>query len=475
MASTTPTWSAATLPRDDDDDDLEEEEEEEGLRRRGPFRRRRREEDEKDADEAFLRRGAVLVESEASNGGSSSRLEEEESVPVSHAVSSFVPLDNDANDNLARAPLGRAATCVAVDPSGARFVVGTAGGVLKLHDFGGMDKRGVRPFREIDTEDEGRHGVVALSFSPNNGGDRFLACTASAQPQIFDREGTSLLKFNRGDPYVRDPTRTTGHTTTVTGGEWQPREAYRVATCGVDGSVRLWDLCGKTGLRDWLFSETAIRVKDAKSRKAAATALAFSPDGRSIACGANDGSLQFWGLKGRAHAYHRPDAVQRDAHAVGSDASGAVLSSVVFSPTGDYLASRSDDGFARLWDVRKMTSLQKTKKNHALVAEFSLEATDRAQATANLAFSPNGNLLAAGNDDGAVLFFDVKKKKPRPHHHPPHTQPTSASPSSTGTGRTTRRKEEKTTTTTRSPRLFRRKKNKESGQPVCRRSCGIRG
>ena len=314
-----------------------------------------------------------------------------EAVPVTHVLSSSSGGGDERRE-------GRAATCVDVDPSGGRFVVGTSGGVLKMYDFGGMDQR-MEPFRQVDADAQGgRHGVVAISFAGSTSGDRFLCCTASAQPQIFDRDGTSLLTFQRGDPYVTDPTRTTGHTTTVTGGAWQPRAAYRVGTCGVDGSVRLWDLCGKTGLRDWLFCETSIRVKDARARKAAATAMSFAPDGRSLVCAANDGSLQFWHLK--AGSYHRPDAVQRDAHRPGTDASGCVVSSVIFSPTGNYVASRSDDGFAKLWDIRRLG-----KKG--AVAEFPLQATHRNQATANLCFSPSGHLLAAGNDDGDLLFFDV--------------------------------------------------------------------
>ena len=51
-----------------------------------------------------------------------------------------------------------------------------------------------------------------------------MSGTGGAQPQIFTREGVSLLTFNRGDPYVTDMARTTGHVTIVSGGEWHPHE-----------------------------------------------------------------------------------------------------------------------------------------------------------------------------------------------------------------------------------------------------------
>ena len=52
---------------------------------------------------------------------------------------------------------------------------------------------------------------------------------------------------------------------------------------------------------------------------AGATACCYSPDGAKVACGAQDGSVQIWKLKGRAHNYLRPDGCQRDAHARGTD------------------------------------------------------------------------------------------------------------------------------------------------------------
>ena len=38
----------------------------------------------------------------------------------------------------------------------------------------------------------------------------------------------------------------------------------QVLTSGTDSSLRVWDLCGKTGLRDFLLCDHTIRVRDAK-------------------------------------------------------------------------------------------------------------------------------------------------------------------------------------------------------------------
>ena len=62
------------------------------------------------------------------------------------------------------------------------------------------------------------------------------------------------------------------------------------ATSSTEGSVRIWDLCGKTGLRDYLLCDQVIRVRDAHAKKVGATSVCYSPDGRVVAAGCADGS-----------------------------------------------------------------------------------------------------------------------------------------------------------------------------------------
>lgn len=292
----------------------------------------------------------------------------------------------------------KAISCIAADPAGGRIIVGSLDNKVRLYDFGGMDRRH-KPFREIEP-DEG-HPVVALSYSPT--GDRFLCCTGSAQPKIFERDGKPLLTFNRGDPYITDMARTTGHVTMVTGGQWHPHEKMQCLTSSMDGSLRVWDLCGKTGLRDFLLCDHTIRVRNKGARKVAATACCYSPAGEKVACGAADGSVQVWNLKGRAHNYLRPDGCARNAHRPGTDAAGAVVSCVAFSPDGRSLASRADDGFIRVWDVKKLSEGQ-------CVCEFA--GIKPRGLTANLTWRPDGAVLCAGacggtTAPGRLSFFSV--------------------------------------------------------------------
>jgi hypothetical protein len=47
-------------------------------------------------------------------------------------------------------------------------------------------------------------GYPVVSVSHSTSGDRFVVGLGSAQPRVYDREGVELLKFVKGDMYIRD-------------------------------------------------------------------------------------------------------------------------------------------------------------------------------------------------------------------------------------------------------------------------------
>ena len=113
----------------------------------------------------------------------------------------------------------KAVTSISTEPAGNRLVTGSLDYCTKLFDFGGMDARH-KAFHSIEAHES--HPVSSVSHSPS--GDKFIVGTGSPQPIIFDRDGKEIIKFVRGDMYIRDLTNTKGHTMEVTGVQWHPSE-----------------------------------------------------------------------------------------------------------------------------------------------------------------------------------------------------------------------------------------------------------
>ena len=112
--------------------------------------------------------------------------------------------------------------------------------------------------------------------------------------------------------------------------------------------------------------------------------LSFSPDGRTLALGAEDGSVRLWEM---------PSAREQGAL---QDHSGTIRS-VAFSPDGRHLVSASQKGRVVLWDVSSGLALS------TLVEEGP-------QPVGAVAFSPDGRLIAVGHfvfEDRDVLLFDA--------------------------------------------------------------------
>jgi WD40 repeat protein len=181
-------------------------------------------------------------------------------------------------------------------------------------------------------------------------------------------------------------------------------------------AVQLWDLVGQTS------PTTAQRFVHP------ATALAFAPEGATLALGKGDGSIMLCqpasGLEKALRRGHiscvlalgfSPDG--RVLASAGYDqsvrlwdvASGKELAAlwgheapvqvVAFSPDGQVLASGSEDRTVRLWDVRSGI-LRTTLRGHRDVVS-------------SLAFSQDGRFLATASVDTTALLWDVGTGKPR--------------------------------------------------------------
>jgi WD40 repeat protein len=145
-----------------------------------------------------------------------------------------------------------------------------------------------------------------------------------------------------------------------------------LATVGADGMARLWNVT------------TQQEVGAPMTLGAPGTftgAVAFSPDGKTLATMGPGGRVRLWSV-----ATHRPLSKVMTA--------GAPTTVLAFSPDGGTLATAGDDGSVRLWDV-------------ATQQEIGAPMTADTQPVYAAAFSPDGGTLATAGGDGSVRLWDV--------------------------------------------------------------------
>lgn len=300
----------------------------------------------------------------------------------------------DEEENQYRIPLSneivlkghsKVVSALAVDHTGSRVLSGSYDYSVRMYDFQGMNAR-LQSFRQLEPF-EG-HQVRSLSWSPT--ADRFLCVTGSAQLKICDRDGLTLAESDRGDMYIRDLKNTKGHISGLTCGEWHPKTKETILTSSEDGSLRTWDV------NDLKCQKQVIKPKLSRPGRVHVTTCCWDREGKSIAGGIGDGSLQIWNLKPGWGS--RPDLHVANAHT--DDITG-----VNFSSDGRILLSRSFDGSMKVWDLRKMKEPLKV-----------FDDLPNHYAQTNVAFSPDEQIFLTGTSvekdssiGGLLCFYDRVK------------------------------------------------------------------
>ncbi|CAH1119828.1 unnamed protein product [Phaedon cochleariae] len=308
-----------------------------------------------------------------------SKISDDDSEDDKEDDSLFIPCSHEAQMTHGT----KAVTAISVDPSGARLASGSVDYDVSFWDFAGMDS-GMRTFRTLQPCDN--HPIRGLHYSGT--GDLLLVVSGASQAKVVDRDGFEKLETVKGDMYITDQARTKGHTAGLLAGIWNPVTKEEFLTTSFDGTVRSWDFYegGKHHKR-------IIKCRAQNGLKVAPTAVNFNREGKVIACGCADGSLQLWDFRKSTVA---PAMQIRKAH------QPAEISSICFSHVGDHLLTRSCDETMKLWDLRKFKEAV-----HQVGDLFTRYDTTDAIFSPNDALVATGVSLKKGEKTGTILFYDT--------------------------------------------------------------------
>lgn len=220
--------------------------------------------------------------------------------------------------------------------------------------------------RSFGTRDE---WPSRLAISPD--GRSLAICDFGGYVQVWDlHSGKELRTFRAHDSrisalaYSRD-------------GRW-------LATGGRDRDIRLWDTTNWSRSATFTGHYAAIRDLD------------FYPDGRTLVTASNDSSVVLWELGNPEPRARWFGSVPSNPATEGSPA-GATC--VAVSPDGSVLASGDNLGGVVLRDARTGSVRARLIGLHA-------------KETSDLAFSPDGRVLAVASQDQVISLVDVSTGQP---------------------------------------------------------------
>ncbi|HSV65975.1 MAG TPA: caspase family protein [Mycobacteriales bacterium] len=220
----------------------------------------------------------------------------------------------------------------------------------------------------------GNAPVYAVAFSPD--GKTLATGSGNKTVRLWNPTTGKLIGSpltGHTDPIFGPPL--TGHTDSVNAVAFSPDGKTLATGCG-DGTVRLWNPITRQPIGSPLTGHTD-----------SVNAVAFSPGGKTLATGSYDHTVRLWNP-----TTGKPIGQPLQGH------TGTVYT-VTFSPDGKTLATGSSDHTVRLWNPTTGKPIGQPLQGHAATVY-------------TVAFSPDDKTLATGSRDHTVRLWNPTTGQP---------------------------------------------------------------
>jgi WD40 repeat protein len=260
-------------------------------------------------------------------------------------------------------------TSAVFSPDAASFATTAHDGAVRLWDANTGAERRRLPAPACKTRSlmGGKCVAFEVAFSPD--GKHVIVSSLDEGAQILDSATGALIGTLKG------------HHWPVLSGAFD-RSGARLATLATDGSVRLWNSSSRA-LLVTLREDAGQRPKTGTLIRMKRFALAFSQaDEYLISQSTDANTVNLWSLA----VAGPPVRLRHDKPA--TDAA--------FSPSGELVATATEDGSVRLWDVRTGT-LSGAAMRHSGEAN-------------SVAFTASGEHVLTASDDGTAKLWSVRTR-----------------------------------------------------------------